>query len=156
MNRSTHEPTVARVLCVGIAITVLCGLSTCHAAVSSQSSCRWIGNTGDVGSELYNVRFRQSGSTIRMSYNYKVWDNENRTALVQILVGLDRNVVGVVYSGMPGSGRRGRGSVSFRIPRGRREILIAGLWTTSVSKARYEFENENGGHVCWLGRVSGR
>ncbi len=123
---------------------------------SIKTSASWTGNNGETGYRLSNVLVQQIGNTIKITYDYKVWDRQNPTAIVQVLVGLDRDVVGVIYNGIPGSGDSGSGSISFPVPGRERDILIAGTWTTSVSKGKYHFERENGGWIYNLGHIDPR
>lgn len=145
-----------KVLTLFLISLIVCATVVYAVRLSTQSSCIWTGNSGETGYRLSDVRVRQDGNTITMSYSYKVWDRQNPGAVVQLLVGLDREVVGVIYSGVPGSGRSGSGSISFPVPGRQRDILIAGTWTTSVSRGKNHFERENGGWICNLGHIDPR
>jgi len=115
-------------------------------------------NQGQTGISAWNVRFEAQGNTINGSLNYRVYDRDNPTAIVQLFIAVEREVVAVIYNGIPGSqGYNGYMNFSFRFARNRHgnnaNIYLAGTWAYTVEQGKYHYEYENGGWRCSIGKT---
>jgi|GEM_PF-3290464 len=116
-------------------------------------------NQDETGISAWNVRFEAQGNTINGSLNYRVYDRDNPTAIVQLFIAVEREVVAVIYNGIPGSrGYNGYMNFSFRFDRNRHgtnaNIYLAGTWAYTVEQGKYHYEYENGGWRCSIGKIS--
>ncbi len=93
-----------------------------------------------------NLTITENGDTATVSFDYSI-TSQNRSEINQMLVAANGKVVGVVSEGVVGSGKSGRGTVTFRVVKGSEgkcRIALGFCADYTTAQAKSQFENGHG------------
>ena len=93
-----------------------------------------------------NLTITENGNVATVTFNYSI-TSSNSSEINQMLVAANGKVVGFVSEGVVGSGKSGRGSVTFQIVRGSEgkcRIALGACFDYTTEQARSQFENGHG------------
>jgi sugar lactone lactonase YvrE len=106
-----------------------------------------------------SVVFGVSGNTVNGTLGYRLFDQFNPSAIVQLFVAVERKVVCTLYNAIPGAeGVSGTKNCSFVYDSAtygtRATVYLAGTWAMSEAIGIYHYEQQAGGWRCPIGSVS--
>lgn len=93
-----------------------------------------------------NLTITENGDMATVSFDYSI-TSQNRSEINQMLVAANGKVVGFVSEGIVGSGKSGRGSVTFSVVKGSEgkcRIALGFCADYTTGQARSQFENGHG------------